>query len=224
MKKVIIPLFVFFITLTACESKEAAMKTPDNKKVSAVEKFDIEKFKELPWQGNPDYMYKEFLSADGKIKITMSSGPDNYYQTECPVAEDDMVCLDKLFYKDTLTLRTKAYGFKKGSGHSRVMGVWEHFDRNGKLIDKKDHDAHYQILWSDIEKILKKHKIPLQAITKIIRVEKIKSLPDTPYWEVELMTGEAADERTIEQYKFNSLTGKMIFKDVQKISWPPLYD
>jgi len=200
MKKIFFALVLISTLLTACKNKETTNMQVSDGKPAAIERFDIKKYKEVLKDTFAEY------ETPGGTAVNMLEGDGYYLQQECPKAQDDMVCLQKMFYKDNLTLQTKGRYLKKGDA---AVGVWEYYDRAGKLIKQENRDAGYKILWADMAQILKKQNINLKYAAGIYKYTD----NNIPYWKIMLTT-----ETSIADCTFNGLTGALVSKNVQDLN------
>jgi hypothetical protein len=226
MKKTILLIFLIAGLCGACKDKEATMRPSNDKEIIAMEKFDIKKYEkeqslrpQLPLRSEPyvEYEYEEtpkpninineekLPAKSDAINIDMFEGDDYYAQNECPQSKNDIDCVQKTFYKDTLSLKSKFHYLRNGAS----IGIWEYFDASGKKIKEENLDEGYEILWPDVEKILKENKF---NISDIVGVYKSKG-----NWSVRFIARDIGKKTISESLLIDGKTGAIIEKQTEEI-------
>ena len=171
MRKLILPIFLILTLFVACKDKETTQQS--------IEKFDIKKFEELtPRSENFISRYAQYNTPYGFVN--MYSTDNNYLQWEYYIEQDDIVCLHKTFYKDTLTLEKTGRcipGSSMPSLDDEPISIWEYFDPKGKKIKEENTDEGYKILWADVRKIAKENNFQIRNIHKDHKNHKWVILP-----------------------------------------------
>ncbi|UGU15196.1 hypothetical protein LS482_16105 [Sinomicrobium kalidii] len=125
------------------------------------EKFDVETYKKNENKGLGLY---SFTLPDG-TEVVQSESELHFSHTETP-PDPEMFEIYKEFYKNTF-IQKKGKFFKKGNWEK---GVWYYFDREGNLIEKKDHDKPFKNFpWEKVTTFMVTNGIPMEQIWGIER-------------------------------------------------------
>ena len=124
-----------------------------------MEVFDIRLFEENYHSGGCRY------EKDG-YAVTMSEWEDCYETLMVPVSEVDMVCVQKLYYIDTLTLMSEGLFLKLGNAK---IEVWKEFDKEGNLIQEIDYEKGWGFGWDKLFPRLMHLEIDMKKVVRISR-------------------------------------------------------
>nr|WP_199158615.1 hypothetical protein [Pedobacter sp. ASV2] len=107
--------------------------------IGTMEKFDIEifnkqkdKFSQFLETKNHITISKGWNNTNYGEFITEENNPSSYYKT-----------LSKVFYADGI-IKERGYDYSLNKSYFQI-GIWEYFDKNGKLIRTEDFDKQYKI-------------------------------------------------------------------------------
>ncbi|WP_326981326.1 hypothetical protein VUJ46_13785 [Chryseobacterium sp. MYb264] len=143
MKKILI--FIWLSIFMQCQTqKRDTLKIPLVN--DSFEKFNIKDFENNAVRGsrvlkNQNQLILEDIQSYGFIR---------------QIYQQNIFCFNYLFYKSG-NIKEKGIGFIKGAS----IGVWYHFDEDGKLIKEENTDEAYAFTPEDIIKYCKKNNIEL---------------------------------------------------------------
>lgn len=161
------------------------------------EVFDIEYYLAHEEGGMADY--RELSST-----VRLFEFSDTYVKQVEP-DYPDMVCTQKSFYQDTLTIKEKGQYLKHGGIE---IGVWEKYDDAGTLIETEDMDKDFPITWQQLEEILKDKDISLLTADSIYRFYDDED--DTATWSVIIKLPMEKGRL----YLFDARTGEILSKEI----------
>ena len=137
--------FIFFICITVCYAQtKKQMKTNEKDSIGRVERFDFEYAEKIKKEtGWP------IVECDGWYILLFSGGWPAI--VEYAPADDNVYYILKNFYPDGMI-------HNRGQKLRNVkFGLWEHFNRHGKLVKVVDEDAKFgEVKWYDVVALLEK--------------------------------------------------------------------
>lgn len=104
------------------------------------------------------------FERDGNT-IVMSE-QDQYYEMLIEPPYPMMVCTQKLFYADTLTIMSKGEYLKYGG---TKIGKWELFDRSGNVVEEMNYEEGWDCSWELLFPTLVDKGINVKSIVNINR-------------------------------------------------------
>ena len=129
-----------------------------------MEGFDIHLFEENYHKGKCRFEL-------GGNAIIMSEWK-NYYETLIePLSESAMICIQKLYYNDTLALMKEGKYLKLGS---TKIGVWKEYDEEGELVKEIDYDTGWNVDWETIFSHLLMLGFDVKKIVRISRIVEVE--------------------------------------------------
>ena len=105
-----------------------------------------------------------------------------------------MVCSQKLFYADTLTLMSKGEYLKHGG---TKIGKWELFDRSGNVVEEMNYEEGWDCSWELLFPTLVDKGINVKSIVNISRYVEVGDDENYQTYEnrdyIEMKSGERGD-------------------------------
>lgn len=129
-----------------------------------MEEFNIILFEE-------NYHNGECRLEIGDNAILMSEWEDCYETLIEPIDDTSMVCVQKLYYNDTLTLMAEGMYLKLGE---TKIGIWKEFDKEGGVVKEIDYDKGWGVCWDDLLKQLILNEINLKTVVRISRCVEVE--------------------------------------------------
>ncbi len=120
-----------------------------------------------------DLVYFEEHNNDGECvidteggRIIMLESDDTYEVIIEPKNPIIMLCTQKLFYPDTLSMFSIGQFLKYGG---TKIGVWKLYDEDGEIIEETDYDEDWEVDWEKLFPLLVVNGINLKKIVGICR-------------------------------------------------------
>ncbi len=119
-----------------------------------------------------DLVYFEEHNNDGECVIDTEGGriimleSDDTYEVIIEPKNPIMVCTQKLFYPDTLSMFSIGQFLKYGG---TKIGVWKLYDEDGEIMEEIDYDKDWEVDWEKLFPLLVVNGINLKKIVGICR-------------------------------------------------------
>lgn len=119
-----------------------------------------------------DLIYFEEHNNNGECVIDTEGGriimleSDDTYEVIIEPKSPIMVCTQKLFYPDTLSMFSIGQFLKYGG---TKIGVWKLYDEDGEIIEETDYDKNWEVDWEKLFPLLVVNGINLKKIVGICR-------------------------------------------------------
>ena len=162
-----------------------------------IEKFNIKQFEE----NKIDKQYS-FNLPDGS-QVKQSENSKEYYVERIKKGNTPFESY-KEFYFDSGILMTKGELF-----YNFPIGIWYKYDKNGKILEKVNHDTSYKFTIYDLDKKLKEMEIDIMDIESKIFV----SRNDKPYPYYQVFYPIIGSNNEVIVLVVNGTTGEIIKKE-----------
>ena len=196
MKK--IPFIIIFsVIIFSCKAQ--TRNSTDNNKTNTMEKFNIEKYKNLPI--NPETGLQILPNGD-EAQVFKGSGDKGFVQ------RINKINTPYIFFKSFFengNLQAEGVNF-----YSTVIKIYKEYNENGELIKEIDYDKDYKFSIEDLQKEMKKtYNVDImdKKQTRSVSRTTIDSRIKFPYYQVVINSGFAS----FTNYLLNGNTGEIIY-------------
>lgn len=161
-----------------------------------------------------DIQYFETHYSDGYCCRETETHIEYWFETEyyycirsVPKDREDLICVQKKYYVDTLSLMIYSHYLREG--HLEV-GEWKAYEEDGELAKEEDKDEGFPFKWPQVYSLLKANDVDIDLITDIWRY---MDVDNTPKW----LVTTCIDDHVIERIYINASSGELLSREKLRV-------